>query len=68
MDYIFNFSRYEELRQAVLDLKRDNLDADSLFEEAQDLFESWWCNTHSSGEWNDEIKRQTWSSIWKEFG
>ena len=68
MDYIFNFSRYEELRQAVLDLKRDNLDTDSLFEEAQDLFDSWWSTTHSTGEWNEEIKRQTWNSIWKEFG
>ena len=61
------FSRYEG-QDGCHDLKRDNLDTDSLFEEAQDLFDSWWSTTHSTGEWNEEIKRQTWNSIWKEFG
>ena len=40
MDVIFNFSRYEELRQSVVQLVRENLDPDLLQEEAHDLFES----------------------------
>ena len=68
MDVIFNFSRYEELRQAVMELVRENLDPELLHEEAHDLFESWWSTTHSKGEWNEDVKRQTWESIWKEFG
>ena len=55
MDVIFNFSRYEELRQAVMQLVRENLDPDLLQEEAHDLFESWWASTHSQGQWNAEV-------------
>ncbi|MCH1545494.1 MAG: hypothetical protein L7S01_02870 [Synechococcus sp. MOX_bin32] len=55
MDVIFNFSRYEELRQAVMQLVRENLDPDLLQEEAHDLFESWWASTHSQGQWTAEV-------------
>ena len=68
LDVIFNFSRHEELRQAVMQLVRENLDPDLLHEEAQDLFESWWSSTHSQGQWNAEVKQRTWDSIWREFG
>ncbi len=68
LDVIFNFSRYEELRQAVMQLVRENLDPDLLQEEAHDLFESWWASTHSKGQWNAEVKQRTWDSIWQEFG
>ena len=65
---IFNFSRYEELRQAVLQLVRENLDPDLLYEEAEELFESWWASNASDGHLNDEVTRRIWSSIWSEFG
>ena len=68
LDVILNFSRYEELRQAVMQLVRENLDPDLLQEEAHDLFESWWASTHSQGQWNAEVKQRTWDSIWREFG
>ena len=68
LDVIFNFSRYEELRQAVKELVRENLDPALLHEEAQDLFESWWSSTHSKGRWNTDVKQRTWDSIWREFG
>ena len=68
MDVIFNFSRYEELRQAVMELVRENLDPELLHEEAHDLFESWWSSTQSQGQWNAEVKQRTWDSIWREFG
>ena len=68
LDVIFNFSRYEELRQAVKELVRENLDPALLHEEAHDLFESWWSSTHSKGRWNTDVKQRTWNSIWREFG
>ena len=68
LDVIFNFSRYEELRQAVKELVRENLDPELLHEEAHDLFESWWSSTHSKGRWNTDVKQRTWDSIWREFG
>ena len=68
LDVIFNFSRYEELRQAVMQLVRENLDPELLHEEAHDLFESWWASTHSQGQWNADVKQRTWDSIWREFG
>ena len=68
LDVIFNFSRYEELRQAVKQLVRENLDPELLHEEAHDLFESWWSSTHSKGRWNTDVKQCTWDSIWREFG
>ena len=68
LDVIFNFSRYEELRQAVKELVRENLDPALLHEEAHDLFESWWSSTHSQGRWNTNVKQRTWDSIWREFG
>ena len=68
MDVIFNFSRYEELRQAVLQLVRENLNPELLHEEAHDLFEAWWSSGQGQGRWNDEVKQRTWESIWKEFG
>ena len=68
VDVIFNFSRYEELRQSVLQLVRENLDPDLLQEEAQDLFESWWAADASSGQWNEEVKQRLWTTLWQEFG
>ena len=68
LDVIFNFSRYEELRQAVKELVRENLEPALLHEEAHDLFESWWSSTHSKGRWNTDVKQRTWDSIWREFG
>lgn len=68
LDVIFNFSRYDELRQAVLQLVRENLDPELLYEEAEELFESWWASNASDGHWNDEVKRRIWASIWNEFG
>ena len=65
---IFNFSRYDELRQAVLQLVRENLDPELLYEEAEELFECWWASNASDGHWNDEVKRRIWASIWNEFG
>ena len=68
LDVIFNFWRYEELRQAVKQLVLENLDPELLHEEAHDLFESWWSSTHSQGRWNTDVKQRTWDSIWREFG
>ena len=68
LDVIFNFSRYEELRQAGKELDRENLDPALLHEEAHDLFESWGSSTHSQGRWNTDVKQRTWDSIWREFG
>ena len=68
LDVIFNFARYEELKEAVQQLERDNLDPDLLREEAHDLFESWWSSNNSQGEWNEAIKERTWTSLWNEFG
>ena len=68
LDVIYNFSRYEELRQAVKALVRENLGPALLHEEAHDLFESWWSSTHSKGRWNTDVKQRTWDSIWREFG
>ena len=56
LDVIFNFARYEELREAVQQLQRDNFDPDLLHEEAHDLFESWWSSNNSLGEWNEAVK------------
>ena len=68
LDVIFNFARYEELREAVQQLLRDNLDPDLLHEEAHDLFESWWSSNNRQGEWNEAVKERTWNSLWNEFG
>ena len=68
LDVIFNFARYEELRDAVQQLQRDNFDPDLLREEAQDLFESWWSSNNRLGEWNEAVKERTWNSLWNEFG
>jgi hypothetical protein len=68
LDVIFNFARYEELKEAVQQLVRDNLDPDLLRDEAHDLFESWWSSDNSKGEWNEAVKERTWTSLWNEFG
>jgi hypothetical protein len=68
LDVIFNFARYEELKEAVQQLLRDNLDPDLMREEAHDLFESWWSSNNSQGEWNEAVKERTWTSLWNEFG
>ena len=68
LDVIFNFARYEELREAVQQLVSDNLDPDLLREEAHDLFESWCSSDNSKGEWNEAVKERTWTSLWNEFG
>ena len=68
LDVIFNFARYEELKEAVQLLVRDNLDPELMREEAHDLFESWWSSNNSLGEWNEAVKERTWNSLWNEFG
>ena len=68
LDVIFNFARYEELKEAVQQLVRDNLDPELMREEAHDLFESWWSSNNSQGEWNEAVKERTWTSLWNEFG
>ena len=68
LDVIFNFARYEELKEAVQQLVRDNLDSELMREEAHDLFESWWSSNNSQGEWNEAVKERTWTSLWNEFG
>ena len=68
MDVIFNFTRYEELRQSVLQLVRENLDPDLLQDEAHDLFETWWAADPSCGLWNEDVKQRIWTSLWQEFG
>ena len=68
LDVIFNFARYEELKEAVQQLMRDNLDPDVLREEAHDLFKSWWSLDNSKGEWNEAVKERTWTSLWNEVG
>ena len=67
LDVIFNFARYEELKEAVQQLVRDNLDPELMREEAHDLFESWWSSNNSKGEWNEAVKERTWTSLWNEF-
>ena len=56
MDVIFNFSRYDELRQSVLQLVRENLDPELLYEEAEELFDSWWESQPSTTMLNEENK------------
>ena len=68
LDVIFNFARYEEQKEAVQQLVRDNLDPALMREEAHDLFESWWSSNNSQGEWNEAVKERTWTSLWNEFG
>jgi hypothetical protein len=68
LDVIFNFARYKELKEAVQQLVRDNLDPELMREEAHDLFESWWSSNNSQGEWNEAVKDRTWTSLWNEFG
>ena len=68
LEVIFNFARYEELKEAMQQLRRDNFDPDLLHEEAHDLFESWWSSNNSLGEWNEAVKECTWTSLWNEFG
>ena len=68
LDVIFNFARYEELKEAMQQLFRDNLDPDVLREEAHDLFKSWWSSDNSKSAWNEAVKELTWTSLWNEFG
>ena len=68
LDVIFNFSQYEELKQAVQQLIRENLGSETLDEEAHDLFESWWASSQAEGHWNETVKQQMWTSLWMEFG
>ena len=67
MDVIFNFSRYEELRQSVLQLLQESMDADLLYEEAEDLFDSWWTSQQGSNGWSEEAKKQAWQALTEEF-
>ena len=68
MDVIFNFSRYDELRQSVLQLVRENLDPELLYEEAEELFDSWWESQPSSTMLNEENKKRYWQALTEEFG
>ena len=67
MDVIFNFSRYEELRQSVLQLLQENMDADLLYEEAEDLFDSWWESENNLGVLTIEKKEAFWEALTREF-
>ena len=68
MDVIFNFSRYDELRQSVLQLVRENLDPELLYEEAEELFDSWWESQPSTTMLNEENKKRFWQALTEEFG
>ena len=66
MDVIFNFSRYEELRQSVLQLLQENMDADLLYEEAGDLFDSWWESQQANG-WSEDAQKRAWQALTEKF-
>ncbi|WP_028952203.1 hypothetical protein [Synechococcus sp. CC9616] len=68
MEVIFNFSRYEELRQAVIQLLQENIDSELLYEEAEDLFDSWWNSNNHSGILNEDEKQRVWQVLTNEFG
>ena len=68
MEVIFNFSRYEELRQAVIQLLQENIDSELLYEEAEDLFDSWWTSNNHSGMLNEDEKQRVWQVLTNEFG
>ena len=67
MDVIFNFSRYEELRQSVLQLLQENMDADLLYEEAEDLFDAWWESQQANTGWSEDAKKRAWQALTEEF-
>ena len=67
MEVIFNFSRYEELREAVRQLLHESLDADHLYDEAHDLFDAWWESDNSIGVLTAEKKEIFWDSLSREF-
>ena len=67
MEVIFNFSRYEELREAVRQLLQESLDADHLYDEAHDLFDAWWESDNSIGVLTAEKKEIFWDSLSREF-
>ena len=58
VDVIFNFSRYDDLKQAVIQLVRDNIDPDSLYEEAQ-VYLNPGGNQINRRPLNDDVKRRT---------
>jgi L-rhamnose mutarotase len=68
MEVIFNFSRYEELRQAVIQLLQENIDSELLYEEAEDLFDCWWNSQQASASLTEERKQQAWQALTAEFG
>ena len=68
MEVIFNFSRYEELRQAVIQLLQENIDSKLLYEEAEDLFDSWWNTQPASSTLTEERKQLAWQALTEEFG
>ena len=67
MEVIFNFSRYEELREAVRQLLQESLDADHLYDEAHDLFDAWWESDNSIGVLTAGKKEMFWDSLSQEF-
>ncbi len=67
MEVIFNFSRYDELRQAVRQLLQESLDEDHLYDEAHDLFDAWWESNQTSICLNDEAKKRAWQAMAEEF-
>ena len=68
MEVIFNFSRYEELRQAVIQLLQENIDVELLYDEAEDLFDSWWESQPPSTALTEESKQRAWQALTSEFG
>ncbi len=67
MEVIFNFSRYEELRQAVRQLLQESFDEDHLYDEAHDLFDAWWESNQTSICLNEEAKKRAWQAMTEEF-
>ena len=67
MEVIFNFAHYDELKHSVMQLLHENMDTDLLYEEAHDLFETWWQSNNHQGVLNEEAKQRLWQSLTQEF-
>ena len=52
----------------MLQLVRENLDPELLYEEAEELFDSWWESQPSTTMLNEENKKRFWQALTEEFG
>ena len=43
------------------------MDAELLYEEAEDLFDSWWESQQASSSWSEEAKQNAWKALTEEF-